>query len=106
MCAAAVAWSRISSSQPRPRCRGVFEILDILGVEHGAGGSMAGAAAALQQLPARAAGSPAAHAGGAATGRSPRARRPAALQDGQREADRAGALVVLESLGAVELLAT
>jgi hypothetical protein len=30
----------------------------------------------------------------------------APLQDGEREADRAGALVVLERLGAVELLAT
>ena len=83
-----------------------FEILDVVGVEHGARQGRRGRrGAALQELqlaqPLLQALAPAAER---LVDRL-RRRGQAPLQDGEREADRARALVVLERLGAVELLA-
>ncbi len=84
----------------------LFEVLDVVGIEHRAGTSGARSrGAALQELQLA---QPLLQALAAAAQRLVDRlgrRGQAPLQDGEREADRAGALVVLQRLGAVELLA-
>jgi hypothetical protein len=84
----------------------LFEVLDVVGIEHGAWGhGCRRRAAPLQQRQlAQALLQPLAPAAERLVDRF-RRRGEAPLQDREREADRAGALVVLQRLGAVELLA-
>ena len=87
--------------------RRLFEVLDVLGVERGKAGARTGATwpAALEHLQlAQPALQPLAATAQRLVDRLGRGGEPA-LEDGEREADGAGPLVVLQRLGAVELLA-
>ena len=104
---AAVAWSRISSSAASTSWSGASSRSSIVLASRAgtASASIGGLAAALEQLHlAEAALEPFPAAPERLVDRLGRGREPP-LQDGEREADRAGPLVVLERVGAVELLA-